>query len=149
MSVGWLTLPVGHVVQRSGTGLVNTWLEVEARRTATTNLSQGRYEGAKMRIRVLPDTKLECHNSATRYAMYCSPLLTLANTVLAVCTRYRNMQDCVFWPCRWNDGWYDSKKKQPPFYNSVRLLELILHLELCIYFMARVQHLMLRIIKIE
>jgi len=34
--------------------------------------------------------------------MYGSPLLTLENTVLAVCTstRYRNMQDCVFWPRR-------------------------------------------------
>jgi len=63
-------------------------------------------------------------------------LLTLANTVLAVCTTYRNMQDCVFWPCSWNDDWYDSKKKQQPFYNSIRLLELILHLELRIYFMA-------------
>jgi len=47
-----------------------------------------------------------------------------------------------------DDGWYDSKKKkQRPFYNSIRLLELILHLEIRISFMARVQQLMLKIIQ--
>jgi hypothetical protein len=38
-----LTVPVSHVVQNSATGLANTWKEVEARNTATTNLSQGRH----------------------------------------------------------------------------------------------------------
>jgi len=49
--------------------------------------------------------------------MYGSPLLTRANTVLAVCTRYRNMQDRVFWPCSWNYGWNDPKKNSGHFTN--------------------------------
>ena len=74
--------------------------------------------------------------------MYSSPLLTLANTVPDIVT-FRTV--CFDHKVGMMVGMI--KKKQRSFYNSIRLLESIIHLELRIYSMAGVHHLMLIIIK--